>query len=387
MGEVQEWGPCEGEQLVCGNPVSDAGNSKQDGAAPADGGATRNGPADLCPQLSVGAAHACAITPAGGVKCWGTNLVGELGSGSTSSTNAPVDVVGLTSGVACIAAGEEHTCALTTAGAVKCWGEAISNGSSTNSTAPVDVPGLSSNVVGLASGESDTCAILEGGAVKCWGPGGEDEKDPTTNYGATPTAIAGIPSNLAAIAAGDGVNCLRTSAGQVQCWGGNSMGELGNGTTTPSATPVTVTGLGWGATFLSANGGPSACVVLSGGHVQCWGSIPGQAQSTTPVDVPGLTSGVATVSVGGEAYACAVMTSGTVQCWGQLLLAQSTPLTPVGIDSAVYVAANEVCACAMLSNNEIWCWGVPLPGGYGSCVGDGKDGQGSYVPPAEVIGF
>ena len=81
---------------------------------------------------------------------------------------APTDVMGLTSGVACVAAGEEHACALTTAGAVKCWGNDSLTGIGWGPN-PVDIPGLSSGVVQIASGELDTCALLTDGSVKCWG--------------------------------------------------------------------------------------------------------------------------------------------------------------------------------------------------------------------------
>ena len=82
-----------------------------------------NGAALHVTQVSAGYHHACAVTTAGGLKCWGWDSNGQLGDDAALVDKpTPVDVLGLTSGVARVSAGGYHTCAITTAGGVKCWG-------------------------------------------------------------------------------------------------------------------------------------------------------------------------------------------------------------------------------------------------------------------------
>jgi YD repeat-containing protein len=87
--------------------------------------------------------HTCALTTSGGVKCWGLNASGQLGDGSTTDRLTPVDVSGLTSGAAAITTRENHTCAKTTGGGAKCWGDdyygQLGDGFAFYASAPVTV--------------------------------------------------------------------------------------------------------------------------------------------------------------------------------------------------------------------------------------------------------
>ena len=122
--------------------------------------------------ITLGEQHACALV-SGGAMCWGRNIEGQLGDGTTTSRPTAADVTGLTSGVAAIVAGTQHTCAVTDLGGAKCWGRneagQLGDSSTAQRTEPVDVSGLSSAVVAIAAATYHTCAIVGSGNVKCWG--------------------------------------------------------------------------------------------------------------------------------------------------------------------------------------------------------------------------
>jgi len=276
--------------------------------------------------VSSGVYSTCALLSTGVVKCWGQNSNGQLGDGTTTQRNAPVTVLGLTTDVNVVETGYWQACVLLSSGAVKCWGQnaygQLGDGTTTNSSTPVNVSTLSSGVAAIESGYYHACALLNTGAVKCWGQNAYGQLgDASTTQRNSPVDVSGLSSGVIAISAGYYHTCALLNTGAVKCWGLNTYGELGDGTTTTSSTPVNVSTLSSGVSAISA-GGYQTCALLSTGAVKCWGqNTNGQVgdgsttQRNSPVDVSGLTSGVTTISAG-YLHSCAVLSTGVIKCWG-----------------------------------------------------------------------
>ena len=282
--------------------------------------------------VSAGAVHTCALTPAGGVKCWGSNTGGQIGNNTMSVTLTPVDVIGLGSGVQQVSSGGVHTCALLNSGGVSCWGlnadGQLGDNSTVTSPVPVVVPTLTTGVRSIAVGGQHSCALMTAGGVKCWGSNFDGQVGNNSAVSVTaPVDVIGLTSGVARIAAGKLHTCAVLSTGAVKCWGRNTNGQLGdNLVTIHSPVPVDVVGLGSGVSTV-VGGGDHSCAILTTGAVKCWGdNLYGQLGtgmnsnalrlSRVPVDVVGLTSGVIGLAAGDQ-HQCALLAAGTVKCWGE----------------------------------------------------------------------
>ncbi|MFY8159445.1 MAG: RCC1 domain-containing protein, partial [Ilumatobacteraceae bacterium] len=200
--------------------------------------------------VSLGDSHSCAVTSAGGVKCWGLNTSGQVGnSGAGSYPSTPVDVTGLTSGVSSVALGDTHSCVVTSGGGVKCWGSnssgQLGDGTTTRQDTPVSVLASANvdltGIVAVSAGSAHSCALTTTGGVKCWGgnTSGQLGNDSVTNS-STPVDVTGLTSGVTAISVGGSYSCALMSNGTVKCWGDAAYGQLGNGNFNPQKTPVSV---------------------------------------------------------------------------------------------------------------------------------------------------
>ncbi len=188
------------------------------------------------------------------------------------------------------------------------------------------------------------------------------------------------------VAAAQAHSCVVTSGGGVSCWGLNTLGQLGNGTTVNSTTPVSVTGLPGAAISISA-AGDSTCALTGADTVWGWGdNSSGQlvngtfAPSSVPVEVLDASgsaplSGVAAISVG-ENHACAVTTDGAALCWGdnskgqlgsETSAASNLPVRVPGLArGASTIAAGPYFTCAVTTEGGASCWGAGAAGQLGN---------------------
>jgi len=334
-------------------------------------------------SISAGGSHTCAVTSTGSVKCWGLNTSGQLGDGTTKTSATPTQVSNLPPGILAVAAGGQHTCAITTSGGVSCWGlnrsGQLGNGTTKNSSVPVQVTGLASGVVEIAAGGAHTCAVAAGGGVLCWGRNRSGQLgNGTTKNSSVPVQVSGLSSGVVEIAAGGAHTCAITVEGGVLCWGAGSFGQLGNGQVKGSSTPASVSGLDSGVAAVST-GGLHSCALTAEGGVLCWGlNTSGQLgngttkNSSVPVGVSGLGPGMATIAAGGY-HTCARSPTGTVLCWGlnssgQLGNGTTTKSpTPVGPETLfAAVAAGGAHTCARTANGGVQCWGNNKSGQLGN---------------------
>ena len=355
--------------------------------------------------------HSCAVTTTGGLQCWGPDGEGQLGADTTSQcggappvdcSTIPLDVSGLGSGVDQVGAGDAHTCIVTTAGAAKCWGDnssgQIGDGTTTQRDTPVAVTGLGSGVASISVGGSHTCAMTTSGGVKCWGENGDGQLGDGTNADRhTPVNVVGLTSGASAIAAGGRHSCAIATGGtsNVRCWGDGTSGQLGQGQFASSNTPLNVRwqDLGGSANILTAGGAHTCARVTINFIVKCWGDgssgqlgINSKQSWSVPKQVSGMGngSGVQQISAGGE-HTCAVVST-DVKCWGDNSTGQVGDNTTTQRDEPVLVledapnvAAGLDHTCARTNEDGIMCWGK---NSFGQ-VGDGSVTERHF--PQEVL--
>src|SRR6185436_2910854 len=236
-------------------------------------------------DLVAGPNHACARHSDGSVSCWGDNSAQQLGLGDGMGGNRPVPAKLMTlARVAGLAAGGRHTCARLPDGPLNCWGRnmngQLGDGTTVSQDKPGAVPTLENNVKQVAAGATHTCAALADGSVSCWGSirnGAILPMGPAMQL--LPAPVPGV-AMVSRVAAGDSHACA-ISNGDVFCWGMNDLGQLGD----------KALGRMLGVTRVAVNGAADlwagnnhTCARLEDGSARCWGAGASGQLGTTVVD-------------------------------------------------------------------------------------------------------
>ena len=325
------------------------------GIVPVTGGETH--------AIAAGIAHTCAITPEGGIRCWGNNDFGQLGDGTNVSSNVPVNVVGINSGTT-IVAGGNHTCILSGTD-VWCWGQnskgQLGDGTRTDRKVPVKVL---SGAVDITAGLDYTCAVMSYGQVMCWGNNDQGQLADGTEIDRVTPTLAGLISGISNMDAGQDKSCGLTNAGLLRCMNGASIQDLGGlpttGGSSETSLDVAVNRFGSLVMALIEDGIP---VAFQAGQFQEINNV------NHAIDVDS-----------GLGYVCTLIADGSVKCWGsnsygQLgrnsIISSQEPQAVLNVSSAWQIAVGKNHACVLITSNnpgkdDIQCWGLNTDGQLGN---------------------
>lgn len=274
------------------DPVGDGTRSIEEAGDVPIGGLVR--------ALAAGKTHTCALLENGSVRCWGNNAHGRLGYGHTDSIgrgertiqsegDVPVGGVAIA-----IAAGFEHTCAVLEGGSVRCWGNGfdgrlghdnqdnIGDGIGLSIMAAGDIP-VGQEAIAIAAGGNHTCAILSNNALRCWGRGiagqlGYGQGGAVGQGAQTILDVGDVPvgGSVLQVVAGESHTCARLTDGAVRCWGDGEHGALGYGNREAVGvlfSPIDDAGdvMLQGKASALGVGFSHSCAILVGGSAHCWG--------------------------------------------------------------------------------------------------------------------
>ena len=335
-------------------------------------------------QVDEGVEFSCGVTTDDRAYCWGTNVVGQLGDGTTISRLTPVPVAG---GLFFrhVSLGISHACGVTTDNLVYFWGYnfkgELGDSTTTRRLKPVPVYGGRHYRL-VRGGNQHTCAVTTGSETYCWG---------SNLFGELGVGSSTIKRRLIPVKVIGGLTfqeisgrnfhvCGLTGAGKAYCWGLNEDGRLGDGTTVNRTSPRAVAG---GRIFQTLNaGGLHTCGVGTDDRGYCWGGNPdGELGdgTTTGHLTPKLVGGglkFLGVSVSRNYHTCGLTLGHVAYCWGRnssgqlgdgTLTDRLLPRAVAGGFTFKGVTAGDRNTCGILAaiSSAAYCWGLNNMGQLG----------------------
>ncbi|MEM6293016.1 MAG: DUF4215 domain-containing protein [Myxococcota bacterium] len=391
---------------VCGDGIVDGTEECDDGNEVANDGCEASCVTTGVAQVSVGRSHACVVTRAGTVRCFGQSTHGQLGYGDLETIGddePPYEAGDVDTGdvpVVSVGAGIRHTCALLEDKTVMCWGDGqsgrlgygnLDDVGDDESPASVGVVDLGGPVERLAVGHQHNCALMEDGGVRCWGLNFEGV---VLGYGdignvgddEAPADVGDVPfggTTIVQLSAGFTHTCALSDEGEVFCWGTGADGKLGLASIDPLPMPAGVAvDLGGDAQAVLA-GTVTSCARMADDDVYCWGRgdfFTLGNQNTDDVGDDEIASATGEIPLGfnvrqvvGEGFhQCALSDDDAVHCWGNALYGRlglgntdtigndedpgDAPAVSVG-GPVVQLSADIESTCALRDDHQLVCWG------------------------------
>lgn len=401
-----------------GNVIGDGAGEMGDSLATVDVGTGRS--ILQLPTSNTGGVNTCAILDDSSIKCWGTNLNGQLGQGHTDQLGDGAGEMGDNlaaiklgksksrlqkiktnfipglpryKNFPMVSVGKDHSCAILVNGSVKCWGLNLSGELGLGHTNSLGYQagemgdhlntvnlGTGRTALQIAVGTNHTCALLDNSTVKCWGgnASGQLGLGHTNNLGDGPGEMGdslsavnlGTGRSAIQIVAATGTTCAILDNASVKCWGVNSSGQLGLGHTNSlgdgggemgDSLPAIDLGTGRKALSIASSVG-STCAILDNSTVKCWGvnfnGKLGQGHSNNLGDGAGE-------------------------------MGDSLPAISLGTGRfATQVAVGDYHVCAILDNSTVKCWGYNAQGqlgqGHTNSLGDGGGEMGDSLAAIDL---
>jgi alpha-tubulin suppressor-like RCC1 family protein len=303
--------------------------------------------------------HTCAVTEAGALWCWGADDEGQAGDLFKTALRPVPGLVSFLSGpVAEVTAGYGFTCARLRDGGIRCWGKndsgQLGDGTKASSVSPVSTRALDGQASSVSAGWYHAAAALSDGSIVEWGhPGYVAPGGPTLFPSPVPVKGAGGP--IARVWCGWVHSCALARDGSLWCWGdGDGLGTVSVGSPTAVKVPLPM------GVMRASAGVHETCAVLADGSLWCWGRpLDQMPQVRQP-----FTSAVKDVCVG-QNFGCALRTDGSVWCWGQNDSGELGDSGPASTGRRVTALAGRALqidcavfhACAVLEDGTVSCWG------------------------------
>lgn len=354
------------------------------------------------------AGHACGLTTAGALYCWGNGRLGALGQGAQDTADHPHPRrVGTASTWTKLDVGQHLSCAINASHELWCWGgradQGFGAGTLSSTFTPTQLGGAEWSDVSL--GAQHVCAVKLDGTLHCWGWNQDFQLGLDDTAERLTFTQVGTDTDWLRVSAGVQQTCALKTGNRLFCWGRNSYGEVGVGGTTVARVPTEVgAAVDW---VQVATGAYFTCGVDLLHRLYCWGGdFFGQLGDGTPgttvaeaTKVPtqvGTATDWAEVSTG-YSHTCARTTAGTLSCWGADTFGQlgdgspgatHTPTpTQVGTQADwTQVWASSLFTCGVRNGGAAWCWGHNTAGSLGNGTSSSGTEHDTAAPGAVVFG-